>query len=127
MLKSDYEPSEIVAITFTNKAAEELRFKDTERAESAAATSDALKDKLYRLDEMNISTIHSFCSVLLKEQGTAAGLPQDLILIQDDEEREFKRKYLNDYLRTLTRNDWQQIEADKDKDWIESRRNIRNI
>ena len=125
MLKSGYEPSEIVAITFTNKAAEELRSRIQKEAESAAAASDALTDKLYRLDEMNISTIHSFCSVLLKEQGTAAGLPQDLILIQDDEEREFKRKYLNDYLRTLTRNDWQQIEADKDKDWIESRRNIR--
>lgn len=125
MLKNGYEPSEIVAITFTNKAAEELRSRIQKEAGSAASASDTLSDKLYRLDEMNISTIHSFCSVLLKEQGGAAGLPQDLVLIQDNEEKELKRKYLNDYLRTLTQADWQQIEADKDRDWIESRRNIK--
>ncbi len=125
MLKADYEPSEIVAITFTNKAAEELRGRIQKEVEAACGTDNRLTDKLYRLDEMNISTIHSFCNVLLKEQGETAGLPQDLILIQDDEEKKLKKRYLNDYLRTLSPTDWQTIEADKDKDWIEDRRLIR--
>lgn len=125
MLKSDYEPSEIVAITFTNKAAEELRGRIQKEVEAACGTDNRLSDKLYRLDEMNISTIHSFCNVLLKEQGEAAGLPQDLKLIQDDEEKKLKKRYLNDYLRTLTKADWITIEADKDKDWLEDRRLIR--
>ncbi|MCR4656461.1 MAG: UvrD-helicase domain-containing protein [Lachnospiraceae bacterium] len=119
MLKGDYEPSEIVAITFTNKAAEELRGRIISEVKAAGLT-----DKLYRLDEMNISTIHSFCNVLLKEQSVAAGLPQDLVLIQDEEERKFKKGYLNDYLRTLSKADWDQIE--KDKDVNEDRRQIRN-
>lgn len=119
MLKGDYEPSQIVAITFTNKAAEELRGRIFEEVKNAGLT-----DKLYRMDEMNISTIHSFCNVLLKEQGEAAGLPQDLVMIQGDEEKQFKKGYLNDYLRTLDESDWDKIE--KDGDPGETRRQIRS-
>ncbi len=123
MLKGDYDPSEIVAITFTKKAAEELRGRIQKEVEAACETDKSLTDKLYRLDEMNISTIHSFCLVLLKEQGEAAGLPQDLRLIEDDEEKKFKKRYLNDFLRTLSQKDWDDIEKDKDKS--ENRRQIR--
>ena len=115
LLKQGADPAEIVVITFTNAAAEELRRRLTDRLAEEAAKDTALREKFLRLDRMNISTIHSFCMVLLQEQGLLAGLPQGITVMEEKENREQKEAALNAYLRTLKRADWKKLEEDGDK------------
>ena len=124
MLISGVEPGEIVVITFTNAAAEELRARIIKKvAERAKEDPEHLKDKLNRLNDMNISTIHSFCNVLLHEQGLMAKLPIDLEMLQGEEETKEKQEYFDAFLKTLTERDWNELEAHMGKKG--SRYNIR--
>lgn len=109
MLKHDYWPGEIVVITFTNAAAEELRGRITKRVRKESLNNEKLKKKLSHLDEMNISTIHSFCNVLLKEQSIVAGLPIDISIIDEKEAKKIKYKYLNQYLAKLSEKEWEKL------------------
>lgn len=104
-LKAGSAPGSFVVITFTNAAAEELRERITAKVKEAG-----LKDALEHLDEMNISTIHSFCNVLLKEQSILAGLPQSMQLLEPKEACALQTKYLNEYMSTLTTEDWDEME-----------------
>lgn len=70
---------EIVAITFTEKAAGELKMRLRERLEKAleqvvAEEKDILGQALHDLEKANISTIHSFCANLLRERPVEAGV-----------------------------------------------------
>ena len=68
----------IVAVTFTNKAAGELKLRlrqELDRARSAAATSTErshIEDALEHLEEAAIGTIHSFCAQILRERPVEA-------------------------------------------------------
>jgi ATP-dependent exoDNAse (exonuclease V) beta subunit len=70
---------EIVAVTFTEKAAGELKLKLRERLDRArtAAAADAgrrarLDEALKGLEEAHVSTIHGFCADLLRERPVEA-------------------------------------------------------
>jgi len=71
---------EIVAITFTEKAAGELKIRLRDRLEealAAAADPDAgahYRDALDDLGHAPIGTIHSFCASLLRERPVEAGV-----------------------------------------------------
>ena len=67
--------TEIVAVTFTEKAAGELKLRlreEIERARAAAGATpgetDRLEDAVRRFEEAHISTIHGFCAELLRER-----------------------------------------------------------
>ncbi len=105
MLKNNYAPGEIVVITFTNAAAEELRTRL-----SKEIRENGLNDALKHFDEMNISTIHSFCNRLLHEKSIEAGLPIDIKLISEGEDSYLKNKALNQYLRSLDSKEWDRLE-----------------
>jgi len=68
----------IVAVTFTHKAAGELKIRLREELDQARATSgDAreranLEDALERLEEAAIGTIHGFCAQILRERPVEA-------------------------------------------------------
>ncbi len=68
----------IVAVTFTHKAAGELKIRlreglDRARAGCANATERAcLEDALERLEEAAIGTIHGFCAQILRERPVEA-------------------------------------------------------
>jgi ATP-dependent helicase/nuclease subunit A len=72
-------PEEIVAITFTDRAAAELKAKLQERlggatAESSGEEARRLADALWGLDRMQVTTIHAFCTSILKERPVEAGI-----------------------------------------------------
>ncbi len=120
LLRNGADPSEIVAITFTKAAAEELRIRIMN-----ALKDEGLNDILSRFDRIQISTIHSFCNVLISEQALSAGLPIDMELMEEEETAEQKRKLFEEFLSGLTEADWDQLEASKPEGY--QRYNIRNL
>jgi len=70
--------SHIVAVTFTNKAAGELKLRlrqELDRARSTASTSSErsnIEDALEHLEEACVGTIHSFCAQILRERPVEA-------------------------------------------------------
>ncbi len=106
------QPSQIVVITFTKKAAEELRCriaKDLKKRtglEKFAEYRKNLKEALCHLDDMNISTIHSFCLRLLKERCFDAKLPVNITLLENDEEKAQKDLIFESYLAGLSEEEW---------------------
>ena len=71
--------SGLVAVTFTDKAAGEMKLRLREAIESARATatgdeSDHLTVALRELEAARIQTIHAFCSDLLRERPVEAGV-----------------------------------------------------
>ena len=78
LLLAGVEPDQILAITFTRKAAAEMRQRVIERLKEASRTSqlsaaawNALRE---RLDDIAISTIDAFCLSLIREFPLEAGV-----------------------------------------------------
>ena len=74
---------EVVAVTFTHKAAGELKIRlreELDKARSACADADErgnLEDALERLEEAAIGTIHGFCAQILRERPVEARIDPD--------------------------------------------------
>jgi ATP-dependent exoDNAse (exonuclease V) beta subunit len=62
----------IVAVTFTHKAAGELKLRLREELDKARGRAPVLEDALARLEEASIGTIHSFCAQILRERPVEA-------------------------------------------------------
>ena len=62
----------IAAVTFTHKAAGELKLKLREELDKERHDAPALEDALQRLEEASIGTIHSFCAQILRERPVEA-------------------------------------------------------
>lgn len=87
LLKGHAAVSEVVALTYTDKAAGELRRKIAERLSVAAA--GAVPATLRRLEEIReqlpgavIGTIHAFCARLLREHPIEAGVDAGFSVIE---------------------------------------------
>lgn len=89
---------EIAAVTFTNKAAGELKLRlrqalDTARLESEVGRAE-LEDALEHLEEASIGTIHAFCAQLLRERPVEAGVdPAFAELNEQEANRLFQRSF----------------------------------
>lgn len=71
LIESGADIDEILAVTFTNKAAaqmkEKLRLELISRIETAdEGVKSHLKEQLSKIPSANVSTVHSFCSQLLR-------------------------------------------------------------
>jgi ATP-dependent exoDNAse (exonuclease V) beta subunit len=84
----------IVAVTFTEKAAGEMKLRlrgEIEQARASAETSDAerarLEAALAQLEVAHIGTIHGFCAELLRERPIEAGIDPLFEVVAEDESR----------------------------------------
>ena len=81
----------MAAITFTRKAAGELRGRFFRRLNQAAdenvgTARDRLCEAAEQIDQCFIGTIHAFCARLLRERPLAAGLSPGFVEIEEREE-----------------------------------------
>ena len=80
LARGDTRVDRVVAVTFTRKAAGELKLRLRHQLDEArAATEDVaaqghLEHALARLEEAHIGTIHSFCAEILRERPVEAGI-----------------------------------------------------
>ena len=101
------ELSELVAITFTDAAAREMRDRIRrrcyERLRSAEEPDEqsAWKQLISTLDGARISTIHSFCSTLLRSHAAEAGLDPRFELLDPPTAQLLRLQCLDDHLRDL--------------------------
>ena len=115
-LRNGYKPGSIVVITFTKKAAGELLERILNNLRDAVLKSVdpeekmILQDALNSIDDMTISTIHSFCYKLLREQSLSALIPVGAELLDEDGLRQLQEKYFEEYLEQLDRRDWDALE-----------------
>jgi ATP-dependent helicase/nuclease subunit A len=91
---------EIVAVTFTEKAAGELKLRLREELERERAKAsdqgvcDALEDALETLEEAHVNTIHGFCAELLRERPVEARVdPLFAVLTDPQAERLYARAF----------------------------------
>ena len=81
--KLGYYPSQILAITFTNKAAEEIK----ERVKTI------LNDTQLNL---KIATFHSFCARILRQEIYILNYPSNFTIIDDDDQKKIIKSILDD-------------------------------
>src|SRR5438309_6339206 len=91
---------EVVAVTFTEKAAGELKLRLREELERARASTEdaavgvALEDALKTLEEAHVNTIHGFCAELLRERPVEARVdPSFTVLTDPQAERLYARAF----------------------------------
>ncbi|RCK79636.1 MAG: ATP-dependent DNA helicase UvrD/PcrA [Candidatus Ozemobacter sibiricus] len=75
-------PSAILALTFTNKAAREMRERVQQLIPGAG-------------DEVTLSTFHAFCCSLLRRWSTAAGYPEGFTIYDEDDSEKVMKGVLD--------------------------------
>lgn len=82
-------PAQVVAVTFTEKAAAELRGRVREeldaRMQAEPETAELLKRCKDELPGAPIGTIHGFCGRLLRDAGERAAVPAGFSVLEEDE------------------------------------------
>jgi len=91
LLKDGCRPAELVAVTFTDKAAAEMKSRLREQCRreardariAGADDADRWEGLIYELETAPISTIHGYCARLLREHSLAAGLDPDFTVFDE--------------------------------------------
>jgi ATP-dependent helicase/nuclease subunit A len=84
----------IAAVTFTHKAAGELKLRLREELDQERLKQPALEDALQRLEEASIGTIHSFCAQILRERPVEARVdPAFAELSEQESSRLYQRSF----------------------------------
>ncbi|MCI0718053.1 MAG: UvrD-helicase domain-containing protein, partial [Acidobacteria bacterium] len=97
---------QIVAITFTEKAAGELKLRLRTELEKARANSAAdstrcrnIEDAIERLEEARINTIHGFCADLLRERPVEGRVDPAFEPLSETEARELYEEAFDSWLQ----------------------------
>lgn len=98
-------PTNIVAITFTRKAADEIKGRVRqavgECVEQAQTDLGRLRwqEHLQKVESAPISTIHSLCSRILRDNPVETQLDPEFTILEDFEAQDFFKETLQQYLR----------------------------
>lgn len=105
LLEEDVRVRNVVAITFTEKAAAELKNRVTEKINELIEHGEAGLRKLRSIKEQltsaNISTIHSFCSRILREFAVEARVDAGFRIIHGIEQRMLLSDIIDDTLKKV--------------------------
>src|SRR3990172_7484481 len=103
------EPGEILAITFTKKAAGEMRkrLKEAvfERINAQSETTETARWRriLQELSNAPISTIHAFCGRVLRENPIASGIDPYFVELDEDQSYALRRESISDTISRALR------------------------
>jgi ATP-dependent helicase/nuclease subunit A len=102
LLERGLTPNQIVAITFTEKAAEEMRSRVVEAIATRAQEERGRdwRSLLTQVEWAPLSTIHSFCASLLREFGVVLGLDPDFAVVDENEYAALLDEMIQDTLRS---------------------------
>lgn len=98
LVETGVEPSRILAITFTEKAANELK----KRLSAYFADDTQQRTKIERSP---VSTVHGFCTRILKENALAAELDPEFEVLDEREADLLLRQAIDDALNALLKTD----------------------
>ena len=85
VLKAGFKIDRIAAVTFTHKAAGEMKLRLRAELDQARRDAPILEDALQRLEEASIGTIHSFCAQILRERPVEARIDPAFEELTDQE------------------------------------------
>jgi ATP-dependent exoDNAse (exonuclease V) beta subunit len=88
----------IAAVTFTHKAAGELKLRLREELDKQRIEQPKLEDALQRLEEASIGTIHSFCAQILRERPVEARVDPAFQELSDQESHRLYQKSFRAWL-----------------------------
>ena len=92
-------PRQVVAITFTEKAAAEMRDRVLRQAAETFAGQPAWSSLLPALELAPICTIHGFCASLLREHGVALGLDPDFNIMEAESFAQLRQEVIQEQIR----------------------------
>jgi len=84
ILERAVPPHRVMAVTFTNKAAREMR----QRLQPLLGHG--------RTAGLTLGTFHATCARILRREGTAIGIPRDYVIFDADDQRALVRQVLRD-------------------------------
>lgn len=82
-LEAGFEPEEILCLTFTNRAAEEM---------SGRIRARVAKKEVF--DRLTIKTFHGFCVLFLKAEAKQIGISPDFVIFEEEEQVEVMKEIL---------------------------------
>ncbi|AFY61261.1 DNA/RNA helicase, superfamily I [Synechococcus sp. PCC 6312] len=105
-LKAGFQAQDILCLTFTNRAAQEMKTR----------VRQAIPDQA---EHLTIKTFHGLCAWMLRQEATAMGLPADFTIFDDSDCQELVqqifnlsdardvKKYTRELMTTKSRGYWQ--------------------
>ena len=110
LLQNKAHLSEIVAITFTDKAAQELKIRLKNKLEQMLQEEQSksyiafCQNALWELEHASISTIHSFCTKLLQSKPIEASIDPNFEVVHDFTQTLFYDKNWDDWIEQQINN-----------------------
>ncbi len=111
------KPGNILAVTFTNKAAREMRYR-TRSIISLNYPQFEMNIPLGNLNVPTIGTFHSLCLRILRQEADGIGFDKDFVVFDDDDQSSLIRKTMKELLINA-----EQINPSLARHWISNAKN----